>query len=113
MEMTKRGVPGVWTYGFYDGWVPNYMFYTAHAHNSTGRFYEVQSYGPDTTTVRPGATVTSREWFPAQPAACQHRVGPEEQHEHPGIGDPLRPASRGGGQGSVPGKLLAQEQALV
>jgi len=20
MEMAKRGVPGVWTYGFYDGW---------------------------------------------------------------------------------------------
>ena len=45
MEMTKRGVPGVWTYGFYDGWVPNYMFYVVHAHNATGRFYEVQSYG--------------------------------------------------------------------
>ena len=27
LEMTKRGVPGVWTYGFYDGWVPNYMFF--------------------------------------------------------------------------------------
>src|SRR5258708_27059529 len=44
MEMTKRGVPGVWTYGFYDGWVPNYMFYVVHAHNAIGRFYEVQSY---------------------------------------------------------------------
>src|SRR5215472_1234255 len=38
MEMTKRGVPGVWTYGFYDGWVPNYMFFIAHSHNATGRF---------------------------------------------------------------------------
>ena len=28
-EMTKRGVPGVWTHGFYDGWAPNYMFYVA------------------------------------------------------------------------------------
>ena len=45
MEMTKRGVPGVWTYGFYDGWVPNYMFYVVHAHNAVGRFYEVQSFG--------------------------------------------------------------------
>jgi len=25
-EMAKRGVPGVFTYGFYDGWVPNYLF---------------------------------------------------------------------------------------
>ena len=45
MEMTKQGVPGVWTYGFYDGWVPNYMFFLVHAHNGVGRFYEVQSYG--------------------------------------------------------------------
>ncbi len=45
MEMTKRGVPGVWTYGFYDGWVPNYMFFMMHTVNAIGRFYEVQSYG--------------------------------------------------------------------
>ena len=37
IEMTKRGVPGVWTYGFYDGWVPNYMFFIAHSHNAIGR----------------------------------------------------------------------------
>ena len=47
MEMAKRGVPGVWTYGYYDGWVPNYLFWIALTHNSFGRFYEVQSYGPD------------------------------------------------------------------
>ena len=76
MEMTKRGVPGVWTYGFYDGWVPNYMFFAAHAHNATGRFYEVQSYGPDTTTVRPGATVTSREWFRPNPPLASIAWGP-------------------------------------
>src|SRR5258707_1063724 len=76
MEMTKRGVPGVFTYGFYDGWVPNYMFFVAHAHNSVGRFYEVQSYGPDTTTVRPGATVTSKEWFRPNPPLPSIKWGP-------------------------------------
>jgi hypothetical protein len=44
MEMTKRGVPGVWTYNYYDGWVPNYLFWIAVTHNSIGRFYETQSY---------------------------------------------------------------------
>ena len=24
-ELTQRGLPGVWTHGFYDGWAPNYM----------------------------------------------------------------------------------------
>ena len=67
LQMTKRGVPGVWTYGFYDGWVPNYLFFIAHTHNSIGRFYEVQSYGPDPYVVKPGATTTSREWFRPNP----------------------------------------------
>jgi hypothetical protein len=75
MEMTKRGVPGVWTYGFYDGWVPNYMFFIAHEHNAIGRFYEVQSYGPDPYTVTPGATVTSKEWFRPNPPLTSIKWG--------------------------------------
>ncbi len=73
LEMTKRGVPGVWTYGFYDGWVPNYMFYVVHAHNATGRFYEVQSYGPDTTRYHFNQ---SREWFRPNPAPKEILWGP-------------------------------------
>jgi hypothetical protein len=68
--MTKRGVPGVWTYGFYDGWVPNYMFFIAHTHNAIGRFYEVQSYCSGACQwypVTPGATTTSKEWFRPNP----------------------------------------------
>ena len=76
MEMTKRGVPGVWTYGFYDGWVPNYMFFIAHSHNAIGRFYEVQSYGPDNYTARAGATVTSKEWFRPNPPLPEIKWGP-------------------------------------
>src|SRR5688572_13937246 len=75
MEMTKRGVPGVWTYGFYDGWVPNYMFFIAHAHNSIGRFYEVMSYGPD-NRVASGGAATSREWFRPNPALPTINWGP-------------------------------------
>ncbi|MDB4877801.1 MAG: peptidase carboxypeptidase [Gemmatimonadetes bacterium] len=70
MEMTKRGVPGVWTYGFYDGWVPNYMFFIAHTHNAIGRFYEVQSYCSGACQwypVTPPATTTSKEWFRPNP----------------------------------------------
>jgi len=44
-EMTKRGVPGVWTHGFYDGWAPNYMLYIATGHNAIGRFYETFGNG--------------------------------------------------------------------
>jgi hypothetical protein len=76
MEMTKRGVPGVWTYGFYDGWVPNYLFFIANTHNAIGRFYEVQSYGPDPYKVTPPATTTSREWFRPNPPLPTINWGP-------------------------------------
>ncbi|HEY8310556.1 MAG TPA: M14 family zinc carboxypeptidase, partial [Gemmatimonadaceae bacterium] len=76
MEMTKRGVPGVWTYGYYDGWTPNYLFFIAHTHNEVGRFYEVQSYGPDNYVVKPRATTTSREWFRPNPPLDSINWGP-------------------------------------
>lgn len=75
IEMTKKGVPGVWTYGFYDGWTPNYMFFVAHGHNATGRFYEVQSYGPDTVNLNLNQ---SREWFRPNPAVGAVKWGPRE-----------------------------------
>jgi hypothetical protein len=76
MEMTKRGVPGVWTYGFYDGWTPNYMFFIAHSHNAIGRFYEVMGYGPENRTVTAQATTTSREWFRPNPPLASIQWGP-------------------------------------
>jgi hypothetical protein len=77
MEMAKRGVPGVFTYGFYDGWVPNYLFWMAITHNSFGRFYEVQSYGPDIQqNLQLPATTTSREWFRPNPPLPSIKWGP-------------------------------------
>lgn len=75
-ELTKRGVPGVWTYAFYDGWTPNYMFFMAHTKNAIGRFYEVASYGPDNRELRVGATTTSREWFRPNPPLDTIQWGP-------------------------------------
>src|ERR1700683_4248724 len=77
MEMAKRGVPGVFTYGFYGGWGPNYLFWIALTHNSFGRFYEVQSYGPDINeNLRLQPTATSREWFRPNPPLPSIKWGP-------------------------------------
>ena len=112
MEMTKRGVPGVWTYGFYDGWVPNYMFFIAHAHNAIGRFYEVQSYGPDIVeNLRHGRDRHEPRVVPAESAAADHQVGPAQQHQHPAVGAADRAQPRGEEPRDVPRELLAQEQA--
>src|SRR3982751_1104481 len=63
-ELTRRGLPGVWTHGFYDGWAPNYtILAVANLHNSIGRFYETfTSSGAGCTTVRLPAADTSRRW---------------------------------------------------
>jgi hypothetical protein len=67
-EMTKRGVPGVWTHGFYDGWAPNYMLYIATGHNSIGRFYETfGNGGADTRERTLPPNQTSRVWYRPNP----------------------------------------------
>src|SRR5712671_135429 len=66
-EMTKRGVPGVWTHGFYDGWAPNYMFYVANGHNSIGRFYETFGGRGADTSVRTIGAQAQRDWFRPNP----------------------------------------------
>ena len=74
MEMTKRGVPGVWTYNYYDGWVPNYMFWIGVTHNSIGRFYETQTFGG--TANRPLPVQQSREWYRPNPTPSDMQWGP-------------------------------------
>jgi hypothetical protein len=66
-EMTKRGVPGVWTHGFYDGWAPNYMFYVANGHNSIGRFYETFGNSVADTLDRTVGAQSQRDWFRPNP----------------------------------------------
>ncbi len=67
-EMTARGVPGVWTHGYYDGWAPNYMFYFANGHNSIGRFYETFGNGNADTRERTVSPITTpREWYRPNP----------------------------------------------
>ncbi len=38
--LQAMGLPGVWTWGFWDGWWPGYLFSIANNRNSIGRFYE-------------------------------------------------------------------------
>jgi Zinc carboxypeptidase len=63
-ELTRRGLPGVWTHGFYDGWAPNYTILSvASLHNSIGRFYETYaSRGAECHTVHLGTDAIDRRW---------------------------------------------------
>jgi hypothetical protein len=67
-ELTRRGLPGVWTHDFYDGWAPNYVMFIANLRNSVGRFYETYTgFGADCDTARIAARQTSIEWFRPNP----------------------------------------------
>jgi hypothetical protein len=68
-EMTKEGVPGVWTHAFYDGWAPNYAFYAANGHNAIGRFYETQGAGDGSTRVISASG--DRAWYRPNPPLRQ------------------------------------------
>ena len=63
-ELTRRGLPGVWTHGFYDGWAPNYtVLSVGNLHNSIGRFYETYtSSGAGCTIVNLPTADTTRRW---------------------------------------------------
>jgi hypothetical protein len=65
--LTEKGLPGVWTHGFYSGWAPGYMFWIAHGHNAIGRFYE--TFGnvvpwPEDRVVRRSS---QRAWYKPNP----------------------------------------------
>lgn len=67
-QFTARGVPGVWTHGFFDGWAPNYMLIIANGHNAIGRFYETfGNGGADTRDRTVPANQTTREWYRPNP----------------------------------------------
>ncbi len=65
-EMTRRGMPGVWTHGFYTGWSPSYLFYMGNLRNGIGRFYETFGGDADTEWEVIGGR-SEVEWYRTNP----------------------------------------------
>jgi hypothetical protein len=69
MQLTKYGMPGVWTHGFVDMYSPGYLAFMSSNHNGLVRMYETFGNGGATTMKRRvappdgGAGQTSREWY--------------------------------------------------
>ena len=67
-EMTKFGMPGVFTHGTFDTWSPGYLMFIAATHNGISRLYETFGNGGADTEVRtlsPGEY--NRTWFKQNP----------------------------------------------
>jgi hypothetical protein len=67
-EMTRRGLPGVWLHGFWDGWAPNYLFWAGAGRNTIARFYETFGNRWPTTEKRIVRAQSERAWFRPNPA---------------------------------------------
>ncbi|HEX3949779.1 MAG TPA: M14 family zinc carboxypeptidase [Steroidobacteraceae bacterium] len=79
-QLTKYGLPGVWTHNFVDMWSPGYVAFMSSNHNGLVRMYETFGNAGATTMLRhvkpvPGATdelhpndATTREWYRPSPA---------------------------------------------
>lgn len=73
-SLAGQGLPGAFTWAFYDGWWPGYGIWVANNHNSNGRFYETfgnagaNTYMRDLSNARyAGDPATSREWYRPDP----------------------------------------------
>ena len=67
-EMTKFGMPGVFTHGNFDTWSPGYLMFIAALHNGISRLYETfGNGGADTVerTLQPGDY--ARTWYKQNP----------------------------------------------
>ena len=73
--LAAQGLPGAFTWAFYDGWYPGYGIWVANNHNSIGRFYETFGNAGANTYLRDlsemkyaGDAATSKEWYRPDPA---------------------------------------------
>lgn len=66
--LTRRDMPGVWTWGFFNGWAGNYLVWIANNRNSIGRFYETFGNSiPQTVKRTLGKADTTHEWYRMNP----------------------------------------------
>jgi hypothetical protein len=80
--LTSAGMPGVWTWGFSDGWEHVFLDSVGVNHNSIGRGYETYGNGTAETVervLRPneeryvGKPVTTRDWYRPLPPPRKFR----------------------------------------
>ena len=67
-EMTRLGMPGVFTHGEFDTWSPGYLMFMAAMHNGISRLYETFGNGGADTEVRElSPEQYSRTWYRQDP----------------------------------------------
>jgi hypothetical protein len=97
-QMTKWGMPGVYTHAFMDGWSPGYYASVAYNHNALMKMYETQSGRDPTATPAAPRAGTQIQATRGTATAEAQRGG--TQTEAPRSGVPGE-GTRGGGPGGA------------
>ena len=92
-QLTKYGMPGVYTHAFMDGWSPGYLGSVSYNHNGLMKMYETQS-GRDPDTAK----VVKRDSTKADSTTAARPAGGPGGSGGPGGGAGAVPTGRGGGQ---------------
>jgi hypothetical protein len=67
-ELTKFGMPGVFTHGTFDTWSPGYLMFIAASHNGISRLYETfGNAGADTVERTLSPQEYARTWYKQNP----------------------------------------------
>lgn len=68
-EMTRMGMPGVFTHGQFDTWSPGYLMFMAATHNGISRLYETFGNGGTAETLERTLPPdeTARTWYKQNP----------------------------------------------
>src|SRR6476469_2860766 len=68
-EMTRLGMPGVFTHGQFDTWSPGYLMFMAATHNGISRLYETFGNGGTAETLERtlSPSETQRTWWRQNP----------------------------------------------
>src|SRR6185437_15646509 len=105
-QMTKWGMPGVYTHAFMDGWSPGYLVSVAYNHNGMMRMYETQS-GRENTPGGGASTAAARDSSSTAAGGAGGANGASGLNGGRGAGRGGRGARGGGRGGSAPGDSTA------
>ena len=112
-EMTKFGMPGVFTHGNFDTWSPGYLMFIAALHNGISRLYETfGNGGADTVERSLQPNDYARTWYKQNPPLPEGAVVAAEQQQLSADRAPHVAALLRREQAAVPAQLLHEEQAF-
>jgi zinc carboxypeptidase len=104
-QMTKYGMPGVYTHAFMDGWSPGYLGSVAYNHNGMMRMYETQSgreNGPGAGSTGSGGSTGSTGSGSTGSDAAGGQTPPADPAAGAGRGGRGAPAAAQAARGAAP-----------